>query len=137
MSQIGIFGGTKKTGADEVEPRKRFQTDPELLKEYGIRLDVTPDDAKFFIDTLVDAIQYLLNRDGVVNIRRLGLLHLQVRKRAKLYNPLNKQYYNVSIGYRVKFTPSGSLKSKVNNRVKDNLKKAGELGESLRKEAGL
>lgn len=129
MSLIGIFGGKKKAGADEVEPRKRFQTDPELIKEYAIRLDVTADDAKFLIDVLTESVQYVLDRDGAVNIRRLGLLFLRVRKRAKMWNPINKEYYNVALGYQVKFSPSGSLKSKINNRVKDNLKKVGEIGE--------
>jgi len=129
MAGIGIFGGKKKAGADEVEPRKRFQTDPELIKEYATRLDVSCEDAKFLIDTLVDTVQYILNRDGVVNIRRLGLLFLKIRKRAKMWNPLSKEYYKVALGYHVRFSPSGSLKSKVNNRVKDNLKRAGEIGE--------
>lgn len=130
MSKIGIFGGEKKTGYESFEPQKRFQTDPELIKEYALRLDISPDDSKFFIDTLVDSIQHLLDRDGAVRIRRLGLIHLSIRKRAKLYHPINKQYYNVPMGYRIKFAASGSLKSRVNNRIKRNLAEAGKIGES-------
>lgn len=129
MSIIGIFGGKKKAGADEVEPRKRFQTDPELIVEYATRLGVSCEDAKFLIDVLVDSIQYIIDKDGAVNVRRLGLFFLQVRKRAKMWNPINKEYYKVALKYQVKFSPSGSIKSKVNNRVKENLKKVGEIGE--------
>lgn len=126
---IGIFGGTKKPGADEIEPKSRFQTDPELIKEYATRLDISLEDAKFLVDALVDSIQYILVKDGVVNIRRLGLFYLKIRKRAKMWNPMAKEYYNVAMKYAVKYSPSGSIKSKANNRVKDNLKRVGEIGE--------
>ncbi len=108
---------------------KRYQTDPELIAEYAKRLGLPLADAKFLLDEAVDSIRYIVDKNATVNIRRLGIFYLFIRKRSKVYSPRTGEYINVPLKYLVKFQPHKSFKNLVNSKVKKNIKIAFEHGE--------
>lgn len=128
----GIYGG-KKIKYRQTESTKRFTTDPELLKEFHTRLgeeNVTFEDAKFLIDEVIDSIKYIVEKNGSVNIRAFGTFHLTVSKRSKMYVPKTGDTIKIPLRYNIKFRPSGSFKGLINNKVKRNIIKARDIGES-------
>lgn len=115
--------------SDDFFATSKFNTDKELLEEYSLRLGLSGEDAKFLLDQAVESIRYLLKKNSMVNIRKLGLFRLSIHKRAQAYSPQAGRFVNIPLRYIIKFRPSGSIKSYVNGKVRDNFKVAFEIGE--------
>jgi nucleoid DNA-binding protein len=93
----------------------------ELITEYATRLGIPPEDAKFLLDECFASVVYILNKQGVVNVRKFGMFTLRVRKRAKMFNNFKKQWIVVPLRYSAKFKPTGYLKNVINGKAKDNM----------------
>ena len=108
---------------------KRFNTDLSLVKAYAARLDIPFEDAHFLIREFVGVLADEVVNTGAVNVRKLGLFHLQSRRRIKFRHPKTGEEYIIPMKYYIKFNPASSLKNKANARIKDNMAKAYEIQE--------
>ena len=107
----------------------RFGTDLALLADFGKRIDCDIDDAKFIVDQFVDAVREVLRRQSALSIRKLGMIYLRPKYRAKIRNPQTGVISIIPLIYRIRLVPSASLKSFINTKVKDNLRVMYDIGE--------
>lgn len=119
---MGIFSNKEVPVLEEGD--RRFCTDPELINEYAHRLGIPKEDAKFLLDEAMASITYILDKQGAVKIRKFGIFTLKVRKKAKMYNPLQGKWIVVPLRYMAKFKASGYLRNVINTKAKDNMMNA-------------
>lgn len=116
----GVYGG-KKGSKGYKNIGERYATDKGLIQEYALRLGISFEDAKFFIDEAVNAIANFTVAKGACNIRGFGLFYLQPKKNAKYKHPKTGEEIRVPLRYMVRFRSSSNFRSSANRRVRNNL----------------
>lgn len=88
---------------------------PEMINFIAEQLDVSKENAKRYLDAVLDQITFGLDKYGEVNITGFGSFKTRDYAARQGVNPKTRETINIDAGKRVIFKPGKNLKDAVNS----------------------